>query len=325
MIEETRYEYGFSANTERIYKEYLHAYPPPHKRMQRWYEREYLFETGKTDWIFRGPLEKHKKILSDMTRENGLILSRGAELNIEALKELYLWFSSKVLTFDMSERPDWLMQATAQGLKKNKKLQDVALKLIRNADLGIDEISIVKKEKEKRGALATLFEQDFSLSKSDNYIIYTTHKISGSNKKEVFDLLKDESNGTKRYFALSIPFISVIYHGGVVLVDELDASMHPLLTRKLIEMFQIKQANKPGSQLIFSTHASEIMDPELFRRDQIWIVEKNKAGASELYSLYDFDPTDRPRNTEKFQRNYLAGRYGGVPKFGPIFEDLEFQ
>ena len=67
------------------------------------------------------------------------------------------------------------------------------------------------------------------------------------------------------------------------------------------------------------------MDPELFRRDQIWIVEKNKAGASELYSLYDFDPKDRPRNTEKFQRNYLAGRYGGVPKFGPIFEDLEFQ
>ncbi len=101
--------------------------------------------------------------------------------------------------------------------------------------------------------------------------------------------------------------------------------MHPILTRKLIELFQSPEVNKKGAQLIFATHDITLMDPELFRRDQIWLVEKNRSGASEIFSLYDFDTKDRPRNTEAFQRNYLAGRYGAVPKFGPIFEDLEIK
>jgi AAA15 family ATPase/GTPase len=135
----------------------------------------------------------------------------------------------------------------------------------------------------------------------------------------------DESNGTQRFFALAGPFLDALAKGTVVVVDELECSMHPLLTRKLIELFQSPEANKSGAQLIFATHDSTLMDPELFRRDQIWLVEKNRRGASELFSLYDFDTKDRPRNTEVFQRNYLAGRYGGVPKFGPTFEDLEFK
>src|SRR5439155_5216535 len=107
-----------------------------------------------------------------------------------------------------------------------------------------------------------------------------------------------------------------------VVVDELDCSMHPLLVRKLIELFQSPQVNTKGAQLLFTTHDSTLLDPELFRRDQIWLVEKRQ-GASEFFSLYDFNTEERPRNTEAFQRNYLAGRYGGVPQFGPTFEEVE--
>lgn len=94
--------------------------------------------------------------------------------------------------------------------------------------------------------------------------------------------------------------------------------MHPLLTRKLVELFQSPVANKNSAQLFFTTHDSTLMTPSLFRRDQIWLVEKNAEEASELLSLYDF----KTRNDEAYQRNYLAGRYGAVPNFGAFFEEL---
>ena len=117
--------------------------------------------------------------------------------------------------------------------------------------------------------------------------------------------------------------LDAIKHGGLVVVDELDCSMHPLLTRKLIELFQTRDANPKGAQLVFSTQDSMLMDLEMLRRDQIWIVEKDRAGASRLSSLYEF--TEKPRNNEALRGRYLAGRYGGVPVFGRTFEDLELQ
>jgi AAA15 family ATPase/GTPase len=136
---------------------------------------------------------------------------------------------------------------------------------------------------------------------------------------------QDESNGTQRFFALAGPFLDALDQGSVVVIDELDCSMHALLTRKLIELFQAATVNTRGAQLFFTTHDSNLMDPDLFRRDQIWLTEKDSRGASKLFSLYDFDTKERPRNTEAFERNYLAGRYGAIPRFGPIFEDLEIR
>jgi hypothetical protein len=135
--------------------------------------------------------------------------------------------------------------------------------------------------------------------------------------------MDDESNGTRRFFAIAYPFLKAIDTGTPLIIDELECSIHPLLTRRLIELFQSPAANQKGAQLIFATHDTTLMDSQLFRRDQVWLVEKNSSGQSTLTSLYDFKPDHRPRSSEAFQRNYLAGRYGGVPSFGPIFEDLE--
>jgi AAA15 family ATPase/GTPase len=138
-----------------------------------------------------------------------------------------------------------------------------------------------------------------------------------------FNFLEAESNGTQRFFALAGPWLDALDQGALLVLDELDCSMHPSLTRKLVELFQTREANPHGAQLVFSTHDSTLMDLELFRRDQIWIVEKGRTGASRLSSLYDFE--EKPRNNEALQRRYLAGRYGGVPVFGPTFEDLELK
>jgi AAA15 family ATPase/GTPase len=138
-----------------------------------------------------------------------------------------------------------------------------------------------------------------------------------------FNFLEAESNGTQRFLALAGPWLDALDQGAALEIDELDCSMHPLLTRKLVEMFQTRDANVNGAQLVFSTQDSTLMDLELFRRDQIWIVEKDRTEASRLVSLYDFE--EKPRNGEAVQRRYLAGRYGGVPVFGPTFEDLELK
>jgi len=116
------------------------------------------------------------------------------------------------------------------------------------------------------------------------------------------------------------PLFNALETGAFFVIDELDASMHPLLTRRLLELFQNPQANTKGAQLLFTTHDPALFDQELFRRDQIWLAEKRN-GASEFFSLTDIDPA--PRNTEVFLRNYLAGRYGGTPQFVTRFEDRE--
>ena len=127
----------------------------------------------------------------------------------------------------------------------------------------------------------------------------------------------------QRLFALAAPLLHGLYTGSVVLIDELDRSLHPNLTRKLIEFFQSPSANSRGAQLISTTHDSTLLDQRIFRRDQIYLVEKRRNRGSEYFSLYDFENKDRPRNTEALQRNYLSGRYGAVPQFGPTCEGFQ--
>jgi AAA15 family ATPase/GTPase len=151
--------------------------------------------------------------------------------------------------------------------------------------------------------------------------VHTFHQTDEADAPVKFNLDRDESNGTRRFFALAGPILDGLDQGATLVVDELECSIHPLLARKLIELFQNPSVNTHGAQLIFATHDSTLMDLSLFRRDQIWITNKRSNGSTELYSLHDIE--DRPRNNEAAQKNYLDGRYGGVPRFGPSFEDLE--
>ncbi len=317
LIDGTRYVYGFSATSERVHDEWLNVTPPAPKKEQRWLERIYDPETNLTKWIFRGPLAKERKLLGERTRENGLVLSRGAELNVAALQELFLWFSKSVFGLNLAGPVDVLLDLSLSWAAENEARQQRVLDLIKHADLGIE--GIVLRQIESR-------TQDIA---SDNgrpsFEIRTMHCVGGADEMELFDMSTDESQGTQRMFALAGPILDALDTGALVVVDELECSMHPLLTRKLLELFQSPQANTQGAQLVFATHDTTLMDPTLFRRDQIWLVEKDRDGASQLFSLYDFNNGKRPRNTEAFQRNYLAGRYGGVPNFGATFEDLELR
>jgi len=338
-IDEARFTYGFSATQERVLGEWLSAYPRG-GREQKWFQRFHNLETKSTEWKFRGPLEKENKNIRDAlqnTRDNCLLLSYAAQLNVQSLLRLYLWFSNGLWVFDLSDQPVALHYGTTVRLRDNKAFHDRVVKLIHDADLGIDDIQIL--EEPVRVNLPAAFMNHISeeglrvLATGKTLTPIALHGISlldlsGNcpgrlDTPVILNMLEHESNGTNRFFALIGPCLDALDKGTVVVVDELECSMHPLLTRKLIELFQSPEENKKGAQLIFATHDVSLMAPDLLRRDQIWIVEKRESGASVLFSLYDFETKDRPRNTESFQRNYLAGRYGGVPKFGPALEDLE--
>ena len=115
--------------------------------------------------------------------------------------------------------------------------------------------------------------------------------------------------GQKKLFAFAGPWLDVLEKGRVLFVDELDTSLHPLLIRFLIEIIQNKMVNKNDAQLVFTTHDTSLLDTDLFRRDQIWFVEKDNASATRLYPLSDFSP----RKGEALEKSYLKGRYGALP------------
>jgi len=144
--------------------------------------------------------------------------------------------------------------------------------------------------------------------------VYEEGKIVGV---EEFDLMEDESEGTKKLFAFAGFFLSALEHGKVLVADELESSLHPLITRKIIELFN---SEKSKAQLIFATHDTNLLSNRFFRRDQIWFVEKSRQGASCLFSLAEYKD-GKPRKDASFGKDYILGKYGAIPFLGN-FDDL---
>lgn len=328
LVDGTRYEYGFAATSEQVFEEFLSVCRPK-GRLAKKFLRELDPESGQTKWVFRGLGKKDEKFLRDKTRTNGLLLSRAAELNFESAGELFLWFKERMWSFDFSTPPILLMMQTAQRVKADPNFRKRVLSFIQDADLGIGEI-LVKDEPfslpnampdELKDVISTLRKR-MGPEAAGEIAVETTH-FDADGQPVHFSLDDDESNGTQRFFAIAGPLLSAIDRGATVVIDELECSMHPLLTRKIVELVNDPEANPRGAQLIFATHDSSLLDSSLFRRDQVWIAEKRQSGFTELYSLYDIEGDEKPRKSEALEKQYLTGRYGGVPSFGPIFEDLE--
>jgi AAA15 family ATPase/GTPase len=135
-----------------------------------------------------------------------------------------------------------------------------------------------------------------------------------------FSLENEESSGTRKFFALSGPIIDVIENGYTLVVDELDSKLHPNLVTKIVSLFNSKKFNPKNAQIIFNTHNTNLLSEDLFRRDQIWFIEKNIYGEAKLYSLDDFKNI---RKNDSFEDKYLRGKYGAVPYLG-FFDSLDF-
>jgi len=149
------------------------------------------------------------------------------------------------------------------------------------------------------------------------------HKKFDKTQKEVgsesLDFFSEESEGTQQMFALSAPIIDTLENGKILFIDEIDASLHPILCQYLITIFNSKEKNPNNAQLIFSTHDVSLLKEELLRRDQVYFTEKNKFGETELFSLSDISE----RKGVDFAKRYLEGRYNALPYISD-FENLKF-
>ncbi len=315
-----RYQYGFSVTNERIHEEWLLAYPKGRTRdnAQTWYHRTF----SDPDWKFSTFLKGEKERLKSKTRDNALFLSVAAQWNNKQLTTVYEWFKDKLRVVPPKE---YFRPITAEMLLETEKEEDVRKELyefvtaaLQKADLGIHGVN-VKKLKIDRNTIK--FPKDMPnetrekmlkhLEKETRLKVEMLHFNTHTNE-DVFLPLEEESDGTQRFFQLLGPWLEAVINGYTVFIDELEASLHPLLTRELIKFIQDPMNNKTGVQLVFATHDVTLLDPELFRRDQIWFTEKDKVAGTQLYSMSDYKER-KPRKGEAMQKGYLAGRYGAIP------------
>lgn len=310
-LDGTRYRYGFRFDDRVFLEEWLYAWP--HGKKQTWLERD------KDAFTFGDNLRGENKVIEGVTRPNALFLSAAAQLKHPQLSPIYFWFSG-IETINLPVRKPlpgpgfttrylWeyavarLLETAVQptlfeGEEGPESLARRFKALLKNADVGIVDIRASRVE---------------SGSRSRPWRIELKHRSAAA---DAWLPLEEESRGTKTFLQLALPVLSAIESGGLLVVDELESSMHPNLAEHIVRQFNDPQVNPRNAQLIFSTHDTNLLgtlfgEPVL-RRDQVWLTEKDDEGATILYPLSDF----KPRKEENVERGYVQGRYGAIPYLG---------
>jgi uncharacterized protein len=305
IIDGVRYQYGFKMTTQRITYEYLLVYKSA--KPQKWFERTFDPVGEKYDYEFSSSLRGKKDSWRDATRPNSLFLSMAVLLNSDQLKPIYDWFNVGLTV--VNEKHILNEDFSIKKLQESEGKAEIS-EFLTAADISISEIDVVT-QKQPAHALVFKNENDTpSIKRQDKDVYELRFKHDTEEGSAVF-ALDDESTGTRNLLFLAGPVLDILKKGRVLMVDELDTSLHPLLVRRLVELFNNPVTNPNNAQLIFTTHDTSLLDNTLFRRDQIWFVEKDRAQASSLYPLSDFSP----RKNEAFEIGYLTGRYGALPFF----------
>jgi len=289
---------------ERIVAEHLLVYKA--FKPQRWFERKFDAKNGKDTYEFGTGLKGAKNVWENATRSNALFLSMAVQLNSDALRPIFDWFARQLVIFN--EQAGLSPQVSLQRLKDHKGRKEIC-DFLTSADISIADIEVVTNKVPSQSVHVDLVAGKTEMRAEEVEENKLLFRHVTENGEAVFDLM-DESNGTRNLLFLSGPVLEVLTNGQVLVIDELDTSLHTLLVRELVRLFHSPDANPRGAQLVFTTHDTSLLDAhELFRRDQIWMVEKDRDQASSLVALAEFSP----RKGEALERGYLMGRYGGVP------------
>ncbi|MCU6668703.1 ATP-binding protein [Enterobacteriaceae bacterium H4N4] len=309
ISEGVRYQYGFSATADFIHDEWLYAFPKG--RSQKWFLRLWNDEKQTHEWDLGTSLTGEKQTWMKSTRPNALFLSTAVQLNSTQLKPVYDWFYHKV---KFTELTGWDHEYSAQQCLNEKK-NDI-LNFLKAADVGIDDIHVTKEKFNPNDVPADMPPaiRDLvikNMQGKDEYVVKTLHK-NESGDSVPFDL-EDESQGTRKIFSFAGPLSHSLETGNILFIDELNDNLHPKLVEFIVGLFHDPEINKNGAQLIFTTHETSILNQDVFRRDQVWFVEKDNAKCTNLYPLADFSPR---KGRENLETSYLDGRYGALPMIG---------
>jgi AAA15 family ATPase/GTPase len=315
-FENIRYRYGFELDNKQIHSEWLF----------RAKQREINLFSREKGKITHNTAFKEGFGLEEKTRDNALFLSVCAQFNGEISTNILKWF----MRLGIISGIDDLSYRTVNHQKIDKSdFKKRILSFIHEFDLGISDFFVKS---------ASISEDNFQKILSDSELvnvfsplvkfiseqgvkettIQTTHKKYDIDNNyigdELFELDQNESDGTRKAFFFAGPLLDTLEKGTILIVDELDARFHPMITCSIIQLFHDKSTNPHNAQLIFATHDTNLLDNQFFRRDQIWFAEKNRFGATDLYSLADF----KIRNDSSFKKDYISGKYGAIPFIGGL-------
>jgi len=307
-----RYQYGFAVSPTHISEEWLYAFPEG--RAQQWFSRQYVPEDNAYQWEFGKKLQGQKKLWQESTRRNALFLSTAVQLNSDQLRPVYHWFARKlqVITAGTVFSPGY----TAHLCEKSDEKRQKILEFLQSADLGIAGIKI---KKQIFSADDFPFELPAQVSEKLKEQLdgkpflkpMFLHEVLGQEAMAELGL-EEESTGSQNLFAMIGPMLNILENDLVLFIDELNNNLHPTLARFFFRSFLDSKSEGPKAQLICTTHEATLLDADLFRRDQVWFVEKDRGQATKLYPLSDFSP----RKKEALGKGYLQGRYGALPYLG---------
>lgn len=284
VVDDVRWTYGFELGSDRVEAEWLHSYPRGHRQV--WLDRD-ASRTKVYDWP--GSRVKDRNQLERRTRPNALLLSTAGTDNHPQLSPLFHWFRQNMWLIDPEDERAQREAFTTRELsgRRARRINE----LLRVADLGITGTEVVQEGNDR--AKVTL-----------------THRSAAGDVP--FDW-RQESLGTRSWFALLGPLLLALDEGAVLLVDELDASLHPRFAAEVIRLFHDPDSNPKGAQLVFTAHDFTVLSTpsggRLLEPGQVWLTEKDEDGATDLYPL----TAASPGKDEDLMKSYLAGAFGAVP------------
>lgn len=308
------YRYGFRYNLNRIIDEWLFRKTTPRSKEQIMFVRNkdgiYVDDSNFSEGV--GYEEK--------TNDNRLFMSLCQQLGGQISRDVINWFQSEFNVISGLNNNEY-KSFTKLFFHKKEKSSKEALEFFKKLKLGFNKIITHVEEpvipQDIPTELRVLFQKQFQGKKSIE--LDSVHNLYSNKGKVVgtinFSFEERESSGTNKLFDLSGPIFDTLYNGSVLVIDELDAKMHPLISQYIIELFNKSETNPHNAQLIFTTHDTHLLSQKILRRDQVWFTEKDAKEQTDLYSLIDIVLPDgtKPRNDANYEKNYIAGRYGAIP------------
>ncbi|MFC4586849.1 AAA family ATPase [Sphaerisporangium corydalis] len=284
VIDKVRWTYGFELGSTHVAAEWIHRYPRGHRQV--WLDRN---ASRSEVYGWPGTRVKDRAQLVKRTRPNALVLSTAGTDNHPQLSALFHWFGRNLRIINPEDEREQREGLTLRELSGDRARR--INELLRVADLGITGAEVVRESRNRPA-------------------VKLTHQSAAG---EISLDWRNESFGTRSWFALLGPLLLTLDEGAVLLIDELDASLHPRFAAEVVRLFHDPHANPKDAQLLFTSHDPSLLatpsGERLLEPGQVWLTEKDKDGATELYPLTAAEPGE----DENLMRSYLAGAFGGVP------------
>ena len=314
---ESHFRYGFEYDREKIISEWLYE--------RRFGEREYGLFVRSHDFIEVSEKRFPEGLGKEgLTNSNRLFLSLVGQLKGQCSNEVMGWFKRcNVLSGIETENYETF---SLRMFMDHLDGADAAQQFFRDVQLGFKRFDVKKTDIPREALEKAPSELKMRIEKDlESGVLVepiTIHNIYGEDGEVIgegeFPKNMMESEGSKKVIEMSGPIFDTLNQGKVLIVDELDAKLHPLLTRNIVLLFMNPNINKHGAQLIFATHDTNLLDLSIIRRDQIWFAEKDDVEVSDVYSLVEFKDEEgkKVRNDRDIKNDYIHGRYGAIPFIG---------